>query len=113
MGIICPLAFIFSMNYRAEVSNGLVEDEIVHVFGGRFNGIPTPNPLEVSDWCWKPFSEVGLDIDVRPDLYTVWFRKIRQGFWSDVVGSLYGSVVEPTAIENREPMPRPSHDGDI
>jgi isopentenyl-diphosphate Delta-isomerase len=90
MGISCPLAFMFSMNYRAEVSNGLIEDEIVHVFGGRFDGAPIPDPIEVSDWCWKPFGEVEQDVDARPDSYTIWFRKIRNEFWSDIVVSLYG-----------------------
>jgi len=88
MGIICPLTFIFSMNYRAEVSNGLVEDEIVHVFGGHFDGTPTPNPIEVSAWCWRSFTEVEREIDERPEIYTIWFRKIRHDFWSSVVGSL-------------------------
>lgn len=88
MGIVCPLTFIFSMNYRADVSNGLIEDEIVHVFGGRFDGTPTPNPAEVSAWCWKSFTEVEREIDERPEIYTVWFRKIRHDFWSNVVGSL-------------------------
>jgi len=97
MGISCPLTFMFSMNYRAEVSNDLIEDEIVHVFGGRFDGTPVPDPLEVSDWCWKPIDEVEQDVDVRPDIYTVWFRKIRNEFWNDIVGSLYGSGVEPKA----------------
>ena len=95
MGISCPLTFMFSMNYRAEVSNGLVEDEIVHVFGGRFDGTPSPDPLEVSDWCWKPFGEVEQDVDARPDIYTIWFRKIRNEFWSDIIGALYGPGVEP------------------
>jgi isopentenyl-diphosphate delta-isomerase len=97
MGISCPLAFMFSMNYRAEVSNGLVEDEIVHVFGGRFDGTPIPDPLEVSEWCWKPFGEVERDVDARPDIYTVWFRKIRNEFWSDIVAALSdrGSGGEP------------------
>jgi isopentenyldiphosphate isomerase len=72
MGIICPLSFLFRMNYRAEVSNGLIEDEIVHVFGDRFDGEPTPDPLEVSDWCWRPFDEVELDVNLRPDISTVW-----------------------------------------
>ena len=44
----------------------------------------------MSDWCWKPFGEVEQDVDARPDIYTVWFRKIRNEFWSDVVGLLYG-----------------------
>jgi len=95
MGISCPLAFMFSMNYRAEVSNGLIEDEIVHVFGGLFNGTPTPDPIEVSDWCWKPFGDVERDVSAQPDVYTVWFRKIRNEFWSDIVGSLYGSKPKP------------------
>jgi isopentenyl-diphosphate Delta-isomerase len=71
MGINCPLALMFSMAYRAEVSNGLVEDEIVHVFGGHFSGAPGPNSLEVSDWCWKSFVEIERDVDERPEVYTV------------------------------------------
>jgi isopentenyl-diphosphate Delta-isomerase len=94
MGISCPLAFMFSMKYRAEMSNGLVEDEIVHVFGGLFNGTPIPDPLEVSDWCWKPIGEVEQDVDARPDIYTVWFRKIRNEFWSDITRSLCCSFIE-------------------
>jgi isopentenyl-diphosphate delta-isomerase len=91
MGIICPLAFMFSMNYRAEVSNDLIEDEIVHVFGGHFSGTPTPNPVEVSAWCWKPFTEIERDVDERPEIYTVWFRKIRHEFWNNVVATLNNS----------------------
>jgi isopentenyl-diphosphate delta-isomerase len=90
MGIICPLSFSFSMSYRPEVSNGLIANEIVHVFAGRLNGTPTSNPIEVSDWYWKTFTEVERDIDERPDIYTVWFRKIRNEFWGDIVGLLYG-----------------------
>jgi isopentenyl-diphosphate delta-isomerase len=93
MGITCPLAFIFSMNYRSKVSNNLVEDEIVHVFGGHFNGIPTPNPFEVSEWCWKSFTEIERDVDERPEVYSVWFRKIRYEFWDNVVGSLKQALV--------------------
>jgi isopentenyl-diphosphate delta-isomerase len=88
MGIACPLTLMFSMNYRADVSNGLVEDEIVHVFGGRFTGTPTPNPSEVSAWCWKSFTEVEREVDERPEIYTVWFRKIRHDFWSNVADVL-------------------------
>ena len=93
MGINCALAPLFTMNYRADVSNGLVEDEIVHVFGGHFNGAPAPNPHEVSEWCWKSFAEIERDVDERPEIYTVWFRKIRHEFWDRVVGSLDNSLV--------------------
>jgi len=86
MGFTCPLTLLFSTHYRAEVSNGLIEDEIVHVFGGRFDGVPNPDPLEVSAWCWKNAEEVAGDVDARPHLYTVWFREYRRRFWPAIVG---------------------------
>jgi len=108
MGISCPLAFIFSMNYRAEVSNGLVEDEIVHVFGGHFNGAPSPDPLEASDWCWKSTAEIARDVDERPENYTIWFRKFRRDFWSDIV-----RVMEPNTSESTDFDTQPAHDRSI
>jgi isopentenyl-diphosphate delta-isomerase len=86
MGIACPLTLLFSTHYRADVSNDLIEDEVVHVFGGRFDGTPDPDPGEVSDWCWKAANEVARDLDARPELYTVWFRKYRERFWQAMVG---------------------------
>ena len=88
MGIVCPLSFIFAMTYRAEVSNGLIEDEITHVFGGHFTGSPTPNPNEVADWRWMDYTEVERDVDARPELYTAWFRKMRCEFWNRVRAAL-------------------------
>src|SRR5689334_21695042 len=35
MGVACALSFLFSTHYRADVPGGLIEDEVVHVFGGR------------------------------------------------------------------------------
>lgn len=81
MGFTCPLTFLFSTHYRADVSNGLIEDEIVHVFRGRFDGTPDPDPREVANWCWKTPEEVARDMDERPDRYTVWFREYRRQFW--------------------------------
>jgi len=86
MGFTCPLSLLFSTHYRADVSNGLIEDEIVHVFGGRFDGTPAPDPREVSSWCWKAADEVARDVDARPHLYTVWFCEYRRNFWPAMVG---------------------------
>src|SRR5262245_32152936 len=43
MGLACPLTFLFPMRYCATVSNGLVEHEIVKVFGGVFVGVLATN----------------------------------------------------------------------
>ena len=81
MGITCALTHLFTTHYRADVPGGLIEDEVVHVFGGRHDGVPDPDPQEVADWCWKTPDELARDIDARPELYTVWFREYRRRFW--------------------------------
>lgn len=86
MGFACALTFLFATHYRAEVPGGLIEDEIVHVFGGRFDGVPDPDPLEVADWCWKDAEELARDLDLHPERYTVWFREYRRRFWPALVG---------------------------
>src|SRR3954451_2191269 len=47
MGLRCPLTHLFTTHYRAAVSRDLIEDEVVHVFGGRHDGEPDPDPHEV------------------------------------------------------------------
>ena len=84
MGIVCPLTFLFTMAYRAEVPDGLIEDEIVHVFAGSFDGTPDPDPREVSDWCWRTPDEVAADIDRRPEAYTIWFRELHRRHWGAI-----------------------------
>jgi isopentenyl-diphosphate delta-isomerase len=84
MGIDCSLSLRFSTHYRAPVSNGLIEDEIVHVFVGRFDGAPHPDPAEVAAWRWMAPGEIEAAIDARPDEFTVWFRKFRQEFWAEL-----------------------------
>jgi len=77
----CSLSFLFPIRYCAPVSNGLVENELVHVFGGQFDGVPDPDPHEVMAWCWKDPTELAKDLDKRPATYTVWFRTYCREHW--------------------------------
>jgi len=86
MGFTCPLTHLFTTHYRANVSRGLIEDEVVHVFGGRFDGTPEPDPAEVAEWCWRDADELAHDIEARPEAYTVWFREYRRRFWPAMMG---------------------------
>jgi isopentenyl-diphosphate delta-isomerase len=81
MGFACSLSFLFPVRYCAPVSNGLVENELVHVFGGQFDGAPDPDPQEVMAWCWKDRSELAKDLEKQPANYTVWFRKYCREHW--------------------------------
>jgi isopentenyl-diphosphate delta-isomerase len=74
MGIDCALEPLFVTHYRATVSDGLIEDEVVHVFGGRHNGPVKPDPAEASEWKWAKFTEIKDDMRARSQIYAVWFR---------------------------------------
>jgi isopentenyl-diphosphate delta-isomerase len=74
MGITTVLAPLFTAHYRAAVSNGYIEDEVVHVFGATYEGPVAPDPAEVSEWKWTPLAKLAGDIVEHPELYTIWFR---------------------------------------
>lgn len=74
MGFDCALAPLFKTHYRAALDNGFIEDEVVHAFGGAYDGPVAPAPAEVSAWRWVAFDELLADRRARPDAYAVWFR---------------------------------------
>ena len=74
MGVRCEVKLLFTAHYRAAVSNGYIEDEVVHAFGGTYEGPVAPDPAEVSEWKWIPFAALAEDLTRRPEFYTVWFR---------------------------------------
>ncbi|MBX9589501.1 MAG: isopentenyl-diphosphate Delta-isomerase [Hyphomonadaceae bacterium] len=98
MGVACSLTSLFQMRYRAQVSNGLVEHELVHVLIGRFDGAPAPNPSEVMAWRWMAPTEIARDVDKRPDAYTVWFQKYCRDYW-DLLSTRQADTVLRHALD--------------
>jgi isopentenyl-diphosphate delta-isomerase len=74
MGIRCEVAPLFTARYRAAVSNGYIEDEVVHVFGATYEGPIAPDPAEVAEWKWIALTDLREDQSHQPELYTIWFR---------------------------------------
>ena len=75
------LSYAFSFQYRATFANGLTEHEFDHVFIGRSNEQPSPNPTEVADHCWQSQTAIEQDVAAHPYKYTEWFKLIyRQAF---------------------------------
>lgn len=74
MGIGCPLEPAFEFVYRARLPGGLVEHELDHVFVGRFDGVPAPDPREVAAWRWAEVEEVRAEQASAPERFSVWFR---------------------------------------
>jgi isopentenyl-diphosphate Delta-isomerase len=81
MGISCSLRWLFKFNYKATFENGLTEHEIDHVFLGRSNDTPLPNPQEVEDWRWVPMEALKADLKKNPRQYTYWLCQIYDRFY--------------------------------
>ena len=76
MGITCQLTEIFCFTYRESFENGLTENELDHIFVGISDDLPRINQIEVEEWKAVPFGVLTTDLNINPDLYTIWFRKL-------------------------------------
>ena len=74
LGIACGIRFMFRTHYRAPVGKGLVENEIVHLFSGDYDGSVESNPDEVEEVTWRSHEFLLADLAARPNAYTYWFN---------------------------------------
>lgn len=81
MGFVCPLDFQFSFMYRSELDNNMIEHEFDHVFFGRYDKDPIPNPQEVQNWCFKSLDDISLDLKEKPENYTSWFKVVFENIY--------------------------------
>lgn len=76
MGFVCELEEKTSFIYKAPFDNGLTEHELDHVMVGFYNENPTINREEVESFKWMKLQDVKDDIEIRPEIYTEWFKII-------------------------------------
>lgn len=76
MGFTCDLSYAFKFHYRTTFDNGLTENEIDHVYFGKYNDDFVVNPDEVVDFKWVSMDEVRSSIDKDPEAYSYWFKEI-------------------------------------
>jgi isopentenyl-diphosphate delta-isomerase len=74
MGISVLLTPLLRFTYRAEFGDGLIEHEVDHVFTGTFEGIPDPDPGEVSEWRWIAPDALDAELALAPHTFSAWFR---------------------------------------
>ncbi len=81
MGFETGLKELFHFIYKAPFDNGLTEHELDHVMIGYYNDGPKINPDEVESWKWMSIEDVAKDIQLQPEIYTVWFKIIFDEFY--------------------------------
>lgn len=73
MRLACWLAPVLRFRYRADLGGGMVENEYDHVFVGRCERDPVPDPDEVSAWRWERVDEVVRAVAAHPHAFSTWF----------------------------------------
>jgi isopentenyl-diphosphate delta-isomerase len=81
MGFVTDLKELFHFIYKAPFDNGLTEHELDHVMIGYYNEEPKINPEEVESWKWMSIEDVAKDMQLQPEIYTVWFKIIFDEFY--------------------------------
>ena len=81
MGFKAELKELFHFIYKAPFDNGLTEHELDHVMIGYYNDEPIINPEEVESWKWMKIEDVKKDMEIHPELYTIWFKIIFDEFY--------------------------------
>jgi isopentenyl-diphosphate delta-isomerase len=74
MGFDCELEYIFPFRYRADVGGGLTENELDHVFLGRYNGPVKPSPEEVQAHKFVSIKQLLELVNEQPGSFTTWFQ---------------------------------------
>ena len=80
MGFDCQLKELSKFFYKAIFDNGLTENEIDHVFIGKFNKEPIPNSEEVMDYKWISIEKLKKDMKENPPDYSYWIKIILKKF---------------------------------
>jgi isopentenyl-diphosphate delta-isomerase len=81
MGFKTELRELFHFIYKAPFDNGLTEHELDHVMIGYSDESPVINLEEVEAWKWMAVDEVKNDMQIHPEIYTVWFKIIFDEFY--------------------------------
>ncbi|MGY6710397.1 MAG: isopentenyl-diphosphate Delta-isomerase [Rhizobiaceae bacterium] len=77
LGLALPLHHRAVVEYRAEVGQGLVEHEVVHVFEGHLaRPVATAyhDPAEVAETRWATIASLMAEAKANPTTFTPWLR---------------------------------------
>lgn len=76
MGIDVRPSFAYKFFYKTQLDRDLIEHECDHVFFGKFDGKPTLNKDEATEWRFASMDSLRKEMAEHPERYTYWFRRI-------------------------------------
>ncbi|NOU19356.1 MAG: isopentenyl-diphosphate Delta-isomerase [Bacteroidales bacterium] len=90
MGFDSELKHTLAFHYQVNFGDGMIENEIDHIYIGFFNGNPIPNPTEVCEWAWRTKDYVLEEVKNKPEKYTYWFKNILENYFDSIEEKLKG-----------------------
>ena len=77
LGVDAELRPVFRFRYTAlDPGSGLTEQELDHVFVGRLDETPRPDPDEIDELRWITGEALKADVAAHPETYTPWFAEM-------------------------------------
>jgi isopentenyl-diphosphate delta-isomerase len=74
MGIVTNIEPAFNFIYKASLDQNLTEHELDYVFVGTYNGIISPNSIEVCDYLYISIDDLNQKLNTNKEEFTVWFK---------------------------------------
>ena len=74
MGMKASLKKLFNFQYKAYLSNDLIENELDHIFIGYTNQKPAINPAEVCEYRYIATEDLKQEIKTKPEQFSEWFK---------------------------------------
>lgn len=74
MGITTRVEKKFVFTYKSPVNDNLIENEVDHIYAGKYNDVPVPNPDEVKSWRYVSLQELRKEISENEKNFTPWFK---------------------------------------
>lgn len=81
MGFTCRLEPLGTIRYRADLDDGMIEHELVHIYRGLYDGPVAPDPFETEGYQWAGFDQVKDDVAAMPQRFSAWFRQYVDAQW--------------------------------
>lgn len=74
LGFDCELRPAFILRYKAEMENGLVENEYDHVYFGSYSGSLHLDPHEVKAYRYVAVEDLREEMNANPTAFTAWLH---------------------------------------
>jgi isopentenyl-diphosphate delta-isomerase len=84
LGVTDPLTFGFFARYRADLGDGMQENEFVYVYFGRLRTHPRPDPAEVAKLEFAGVGEVNRRIKQQPNAFAFWLKHYFRNHRDDI-----------------------------